>query len=54
LKHGGKELMVVDIVAVHGVAVSPWAGVDADVDALFGCEAGQDSGRVVSPRNGSR
>ena len=34
--------MVVDIEAVHGVAVAARAGVDPDVLALFRCEAVED------------
>ena len=42
-EEGGEEVAVGDLVGMDGVAVAAGAGVDADVGAFRGGEAGQDA-----------
>lgn len=42
-EEGGEEVAVGDLVGTDGVAVAAGAGVDADVGAFGGGEAGQDA-----------
>ena len=42
-EEGGEEVAVGDVVGMDGVAVAAGAGVDADIGAFGGGEAGQDA-----------